>query len=333
MKRIKTLALSATLLSTLSMTAQMKMLNIYNNDGSVTSIEVAKIDSMKITETEMNPVEELIYNMVPVEGGTFYMGAQSTSDTLPNYDSPICVCEMPMHQVTLDSYYINKFEVTQELWEYVILYSGKAADGSQMEPAAENPWFGDGYWGGAFTSRPNARNGLGDNYPAYFVSYNDIVNCFLPRLNAITGMEFRLPTEAEWEYAARGGQKDEYTRTMGASGTYQIYAGSNDFDEVACTQSNSSSMMPVGSLKPNALGLYDMTGNAAEWCSNWYESYTSTAKVNPTGPETGSKRAIKGGGWGHYKDCQRTSYRESDKPGNYSFWLVGFRIAATNLDK
>ena len=185
--------------------------------------------------------------MVFVQGGTFTMGATEDQGTSDPYKD-----EYPSHQVTLRDFYIGKYEVTQQLWEYVMNYSGTAADGSTMSAYASEVWLG---------KMPSSTYGLGLDYPAYYVSWADIVNIFIPRLNKITGKTFRLPTEAEWEYAARGGNKSKGYK----------YSGSNTIGDVAWYNSNSSAMThPVGTKAPNELGLYDMSGNVREWCSEWY---------------------------------------------------------------
>ena len=265
--------------------------------------------------------------MVYVEGGTFLMGAQYSNSSLPNYDEAAnnynYSLEYPVHAVTLSSYYIGKYEVTQGLWEYVMNYSGKAVDGSQLLPVG--PYFGN--------YKPSSEDGIGPNYSVYFVSYNDIVDYFLPRLNQITGKKFRLPTEAEWEYAARGGQKDEYTRTHtspaqnSGSGTYYKYAGSNDPDVVAWYEDNSGGKThPVGNKSPNALGLYDMSGNVWEWCSDWSGDYSSELQTNPQGSATESARVVRGGGRDFNEQCCRVSNRDYNAPGRRHY-NTGLRLA------
>ena len=246
-------------------------------------------------------------DMVYVEGGTFKMGAQSSSSSSSNYDSDADSDESPVHSVTLSSYYIGKYEVTQQLWEYVMNYTGTAADGSTMTAVATDPWLGD---------NPSSTYGKGNYYPAYYVSYNDIVNNFIPRLNKITGKTFRLPTEAEWEYAARGGNQSKGYK----------YSGSNAIGDVAWYADNASYMThPVGTKSPNELGIYDMSGNVFEWCSDWEGSYSSTAQTNPTGASSGSNRVLRGGGWGSLARICRVSHRGSDTPSR-RFNDYGFRL-------
>lgn len=192
-------------------------------------------------------VAQLIGNMVHVQGGTFAMGRTSSKAYWCD-DS-----DKPAHQVTVGSFYICKYEVTQKLW--------KAFMGS-------NP-----SWTKA------------DNMPVEWVNWVTAQK-FIRKLNAFSGKKFRLPTEAEWEYAARGGNR---------SHNY-LYSGSDDINAVAWWQDNSGDKLhPVGTKRPNELGLYDMTGNVYEWCSDWQEPYTSGAQTNPKGPQTGSWRVMRGG--------------------------------------
>ena len=246
--------------------------------------------------------------MIAVEGGTFTMGA--TSEQGSDYDSD----ELPTHQVTLSDFYIGKYEVTQQLWEYVMKYSGTAADGSTMSEFASDVWLG---------SNPSSSYGVGDYYPAYYVSWEDIVNIFIPRLNKITGKTFRLPTEAEWEYAARGGNKSKGYK----------YSGGNTIGDIAWYVSNSSAKThQVGTKAPNELGLYDMSGNVYEWCSDWYSSsyYSSSPSTNPTGPTSGSYRVYRGGSWGNIAQYCRVSLRFSSTP-DYRSDYNGFRLVCTSL--
>ena len=202
-------------------------------------------------------VNGVSFAMVPVAGGTFTMGATSEQGT--NIDSN----EKPTHQVTLSSYMIGKTEVTQALWRAV---------------TGETP----SYF-------------RGDNLPVEQVSWDDCQK-FITKLNALTGKNFRLPTEAEWEYAARGGNMSQGYK----------YSGSNEIGDVAWYDNNSGNKThPVATKVPNELGIYDMSGNLWEWCSDWFNIYSSTAQTNPTGPDSGSNRIIRGGSWGHdLLDCR-----------------------------
>ncbi len=252
-----------------------------------------------------DPISSLSYDeLVYVEGGTFTMGATSEQG------SDFSTDERPTHSVTLSSYYIGKYEVTQQLWEYVMSYSGKAADGSNMSAYASDVWLG---------TNPSSSSGLGNNYPAYFVSHGD-VSKFLSRLNKITGGNYRLPTEAEWEYAARGGKYSQGYK----------YSGSNNIEDVAWYGSNSGDKThPVGQKQPNELGIYDMSGNVREWCSDWYSSsyYSSSPQTNPTGPTSGYNRVRRGGNWGSDALNCRVSLRGSNDP-DYRYTNGGFRLAS-----
>lgn len=269
----------------------------YGNDNKFTAIDIDYVDIF----------EQLNYDeMVKVEGGTFTMGA--TSEQGSDYYSD----ELPTHQVTLSDYYIGKYEVTQQLWEYVMSYSGICADGSAMSAYASDVWLG---------SNPSSSYGVGDYYPAYYVSWEDIVNIFIPRLNKITGKTFRLPTEAEWEYAARGGKYSKGYK----------YSGSNIIGDVAWYKNNAYNTTDdygthqVGTKQPNELGIYDMSGNVDEWCSDWYGSYSSSSQTNPIGPSSGSSRVLRGGGWDFNARGCRVSYRGTDYPSN-RYASSGFRV-------
>lgn len=203
------------------------------------------------------------FNMIFVQGGTFTMGAtseQGTEDPGSN--------EYPTHKVTLSDYYIGETEVTQDLWISVM---------GGNDPAVHQ-------------SLPN---------PVENVSWNDCQE-FIARLNQITGKHFRLPTEAEWEYAARGGAyQSDYK-----------YSGSNNYADVAwyCENSNYTTH-PVKQKQPNKLGIYDMSGNVHEWCYDVYGLYTAEAQTNPQGSNSSSDHVIRGGAWLNTSNYCRVSYR------------------------
>ena len=216
--------------------------------------------------------------MVKVEAGTFMMGA--TSEMQDPYR-----WEKPVHQVTLtNDYYMGKYEVTQALWEAVM---------------GSNPSYFKG-----------------DNLPVETVSWNDCQE-FISKLNSLTGRKFRLSTEAEWEYAARGGKK---------SRSYQ-YSGSSNISDVAWYDGNSGSKThPVGTKQANELGIYDMSGNVCEWCSDWYSSYSSSSQTNPTGSVSGSSRVYRNASWsGDARGCRLSCriYITPDFRNNF----LGLRLA------
>ena len=249
----------------------------------ITGVAVNKCsDASRQSANKEAILNRLVENMVYVEGGTFTMGA--TSEQGGDADSN----EKPTHQVTLSSYYIGKYEVTQAEWQAVM---------------GTNP--------SCFK---------GDNLPVDCVSWDDCQE-FIRKLNELTGKQFRLPTEAEWEYAARGGK-----RSYGVK-----YAGGSDIDNVGWYWKNSNSTThPVGLKRPNELGLYDMSGNVYEWCQDWYGSYSSSPQTNPTGPATGNDRVLRGGNWNNTAGRCRLSYRHDFVPDirdrNY-----GLRLALPNL--
>ena len=226
--------------------------------------------------------------MVYVEGGTFQMGA--TSEQGRDYYSD----EIPVHSVTLSDYYIGKFEVTQGLWEKVM---GTTIHEQRIKA---------GY---------SSTNGVGSDYPMYYVNWEEAQE-FCTRLGQLTGKNYALPTEAQWEYAARGGVKSRGYK----------YSGSNTIGNVAWYSDNSSSSTrPVATKQPNELGLYDMSGNVWEWCSDWDGYYSSESQSNPTGPSTGSRRVLRGGSWGYYAGGCRVSYRIGNYP-SYRNFNYGFRV-------
>ena len=226
-------------------------------------------------------VNGIKYNMVWVEGGTFRMGATSEQDG-DAYDN-----EKPVHSVTLSGYYIGKTEVTQALWNAVM--------GSNLSSVK------------------------GDNQPVEGVNWNDCQE-FIRKLNALTGQNFRLPTEAEWEFACRGGNNSRGYK----------YSGSNYIDNVAWYDGNSGGKAhPVATKLPNELGIYDMSGNVYEWCSDWCGGYTSGAQTNPKGPYDGSLRVLRGGCCIAYARSCRSSDRNGGHPDFRYLYLriLGLRLS------
>ena len=230
------------------------------------------------SNAERFTVDGVTFTMVLVKGGSFTMGATSEQGSDAVSD------EKPTHSVTLSDYYIGQTEVTQALWQAVM---------------GSNP------------SRWKS-----NNLPVEKVSWYDCQQ-FITKLNQLTGRHFRLPTEAEWEYAARGGNKSRSFK----------YAGSKDVGSVAWFDGNSGSKThPVGQKQANELGLYDMTGNVGEWCQDWSGSYSSSAQTNPQGPSSASYRVNRGGGWYNGARGCRVSYRSRNEP-SLSSGNLGLRLA------
>ena len=217
--------------------------------------------------------------MVSVEGGRFMMGCsnEQAGGKCPND-------EQPVHPVTVSSFSIGKYPITQGQWKAVM---------------GDNPSY--------FAK--------GDNYPVDNISWDDAQE-FIRALNDKTGKNYRLPTEAEWEYAARGGKK-----SMG----YR-YSGSNNVNNIAWYENNSKGTThPVGAKSPNELGIYDMSGNVWEWCNDWAGPYSEGEQTNPTGPSSGTYRTLRGGSWRTpVTDCLN-SYRFDVIPSEHYFSL-GLRL-------
>ena len=239
-----------------------------STQSATTSSDFSSISSVSSGNNEISiPVKNgITIDMVKVEAGTFMMGATSEMENSESW-------EQPVHKVTLtNDYYMGKYEVTQALWQVVM---------------GSNPSYFKG-----------------DNLPVEVVSW-DTCQVFINKLNSMTGRKFRLPTEAEWEYAARGGKK---------SRGYQ-YSGSNNISDVAWYNENSESKThPVGMKLANELGLYDMTGNVGEWCQDRNRSYVKSSQINPTGALRGAWRVFRGGSWHSYMRNCHSSSRCSAKP-------------------
>ena len=223
-------------------------------------------------------LENLVNNMVAVEGGTFQMGATEEQG------EDIYLNERPAHEVTLSGFSIGKYEVTQEEWEAVM-----GANPSKVK---------------------------GKKHPVEQVSWEDC-QIFIQKLNELTGKEFRLPTEAEWEYAARGGALSKGFK----------YAGSNDMSEVGWyRQTEAYPTQDVGKKASNELGLYDMSGNVMEWCSDGYGAYQPEAQTDPKGSEYPSSRVCRGGSWNYRERNCRVSCRADAKASTVASH-IGLRLA------
>ena len=241
-------------------------------------------------KTETIAVNGVLFTMIRVDGGTFTMGATPEQGTPPSGSQPT-------HPVTLSTFSIGQTEVTQALWLAVM---------------GNNP--------SLFCSK----NGFLENLqrPVEQVKWEECQE-FLTRLNELTGRTFSLPTEAQWEYAARGGNKSQGYK----------YAGGNDIEQVGWYLSNTDynvylytpGTQPVATKQPNEIGLYDMSGNVQEYCQDYYGDYTAAAQTNPTGPNGGLFRVERGGAWGGGAGFCRVSYR-GKAVMNYRTSNTGFRL-------
>lgn len=278
---------------------QEKTVQIAENQESMLDFTLAKetpkalpqpVPDASSTGNQTFTVNGVSFTMIAVKGGTFTMGATSEQGSDAESD------EKPTHQVTLSDYYIGETEVTQELWQAVM--------GTTIQGQAKEGTYGTSLYG------------VGNNYPMYYISWSDC-QTFVKKLNQLTGKKFRLPTEAEWEYAARGGQKSRGYK----------YAGSNTLSDVAWYYGNSSrETHPVKQKQANELGLYDMSGNVDEWCQDGYGSYSSNAQTNPIGSSSGGADRVRRGG-SCYSDasyCRVASRSYYCSAFKYSF--VGCRV-------
>ena len=226
-------------------------------------------------------VNKVSFNMVRVEKGGFWMGAQRKDTAEFNYDRTAQIDELPVHYVTMhEDYYIGQTEVTQKLWKAVMGYNPSAKKCPKR--------------------------------PVTNVNYYEVQE-FLRRIDSITGMKFRLPTEEEWEYAARGGK---YSKGY-------IYSGSNEVDRVAWHNGNTSRLKKVKKRSANELGIYDMSGNVWEWCSSKYRFFDK--ERNATLGKDGEMYCIRGGGWQLPKTSCRVSWRGKRLP-DLKNSFGGFRL-------
>ena len=237
-------------------------------------------DSIPSLKHLPQPIQDLVENMVYVEGGTFTMG-----NNLFEYSNPFEITK-PEHEVTLSPYFICRYEVTQDVWDAVMGNNFSRVKGAKL-PVSNICW--------------------------------DDCQEFVLKLVLMTGINFRLPTEAEWEFAARGGTKSRNTK----------YSGGNAVDSVAWYGFNSNSIIhPVGQKSPNELGLYDMNGNVWEWCYDYFGIYDNSAQTNPTGAVNESNNVTRGGYYLEKPENCCVYSRYGINPSTKSPY-GGFRLAAT----
>jgi len=246
--------------------------------------------------------------MIQVEGGSFQMGSENGRDN-----------EKPVHTVTLSTFEMGKYPVTVEQFQAFIQDTGYQTDADKK--GGINIWTGSDVQKKAGVNwtcdvKGNPRPVEEYQHPVIHVSWND-AQVFCEWISKKTRKSYTLPTEAQWEFAARGGNQ---------SNGYK-YAGSNDLDEVGWYRKNSGNKThPVGQLRPNELGIYDMSGNVWEWCQDWYGDYSAGPLKDPLGPESGQGRVGRGGGWGDSASGCRVADRSNAAPSR-RFNYLGFRLS------
>ena len=258
---------------------EKELINLYFE-----KLDFSKQDSDFIKNKMVDMVKENGYSTMKQDNGNFVFVKGGTFQ-MGDEDDDEEDDEKPIHSVTLSDFYIGKYVVTQKEWKEIM---------------GSNPSYFKG-----------------DDLPVEQVNWDDI-QVFLARLNSNTDKNYRLPTEAEWEYAARGGSQTVNYK----------YSGSNNFNVVAWFEENSGEKThPVGRKQPNELGIYDMTGNVWEWCNDWYDEnyYSESPSKNPQGPESGSYRVRRGGSWDDSASYCRAVYRNNFTPDGRRK-LMGFRL-------
>ncbi|MBS4029726.1 MAG: formylglycine-generating enzyme family protein [Ignavibacteriales bacterium] len=288
---------------------------IIHQGAATTPYYLSNVDSVTFDSVDITSSVE----MISVQGGTFQMGSNVSSD------------EQPIHSVTLSNFSISTYEITYKQWNeaqdwglsngYTDLPDGrKGYTGDSTHPVTEVSWYDIMKWCNAL-SEQNGRTPVyysNSNFTTVYKTGNtDLQNTYVNW----SANGFRLPTEAEWEYAARGGihASDNYT-----------YSGSNDVNAVAWNYNNSGSNTHLGGTKQaNQLGIYDMSGNIWEWCWDWYGSYSSSAQTNPQGPTSGSHRVLRGGSFDSNYDACRVAVRVNGSGPDLRDFIIGFRCART----
>ena len=243
-----------------------------------------QVNSVKETHTQQWAIDNILKNMVLVEGGTFSMGVEKGSSKDATDDN------YPAHNITLSPYYICKYEVTEEEW--LLIMGTEPSDKSNGKVVSQS-------------------------CPVDNVSWEDCQE-FVKKLSELTNKPFRLPTEAEWEFAARGGKNTDLR-----------FSGSNDLDPCGWSKGNSTNVKhPVGEKSPNQLGLYDMTGNVREWCMDYYEQnyYGKSPTLNPQGPSEGRSHIMRGGSFNNTNEECTVTYRSYTLPSNKNKF-TGLRLA------
>ncbi len=239
-----------------------------------------------IVHSQQWAVDRILANMVRIEGGQLMIGVANATTEGASQDN------VPAHEVSLSPYYLGKYEVTEEEWQLIV---------------GNNP--------------SDKSNGImvSNTCPVDNVSWDECQQ-FVEKLAQLTGKPFRLPSEAEWEFAARGGVASDF-----------LFAGMADIERCGWYVGNSSRVKhPVGQKEPNQLGLYDMTGNVREWCQDYYgpDYYAHSPSLNPQGPNEGSRRIIRGGSFNNQDEACVVTYRAYSSPDNKNKF-TGLRLAYT----
>lgn len=277
--------LSALLITFLAQYANAQGIVINKTNGQKIYYKASEVESVGVYGYGENPgPDPQDGKKYTVNGVEFVMVYVEGGIFRMGWDEDVESDEYPEHNVTLTSFCIGETEVTQELWNAVM--------GS------------------------NPSHFIGDKLPVESVSWNDC-QMFIEKLNALTGKNFRLPTEAEWEYAARGGK---------LSKGYKFSGGDELFNVAWCADNSSEKTHEVATKQANELGLYDMTGNVWEWCQDWYGNYSGQPQYDPSGPEIGLYRVFRGGAWSSSENGCRTVYRNDDEP-TFIYNALGLRLA------
>ena len=256
----------------------------YNNNGNGNSYYGNNAPGQNYTENAFGINMKMVY----VQGGSYNMGCTGEQGSDCDDD------EKTVRYVTVSDFYIGQFEITQAQWQAVM---GTSVYQQQSKAGGSSTY------------------GTGNDYPMYYVSWEEAKE-FCRRLSQQTGKTYRLPTEAEWEYAARGGKKTQNTKYAG--GYSLVYVG-------WYTNNSGGKTHAVGTKNANELGIYDMSGNVWEWCEDWYGDYRSYDTDNPTGASSGSYRVLRGGSWRSNAGNCRVSNRNGSSPGSRDD-SDGFRV-------
>ena len=310
---MRTGVLACTLLYILSLSS-CKLLEQYFDRATVESpksverTEIHRTDHVGLTEAD------LLGAMVLVEGGTFMMGDE--------YADLWEACR-PVHEVTLTyDYQIAAYAVTFNDYDQFCESTGKAKPSDEGWGRGQRPVINVSWWDAiSYCNWLSEREGipvayrlLGEPNEGHMIDASENVTTDITKV-----LGYRLPTEAEWEYAARGGNNHLPYK----------YSGSDNPDRVAWYVENSGrKTQPVGQLAPNALGIYDMSGNILEWCVDWFDSYSIGAKMNPLGGVSGLYRVVRGGAWNTHLNVVRLAFRTNGSPESLNN-VIGFRIAKT----